>query len=206
MHAAMKKDWNSKLLGIRAIVEPIKGSNGIEVHFKIDVGSYADPMFFTNPAVRKAIESLEIKTPNGQIGQIRYKRLNGAPSRKSVYEENFFPIGSKAAAENAFFLRTGAPINLHRIALRELLRHEGGKDVILAPSANHASNEFLAYLKRIKILSAQHNHPEYRYMAKDAVRKINTGINAWRKKNRVQKPPAQRMTPKFAPKRPKIKR
>jgi hypothetical protein len=173
-----------KLIGIVAKAEPLKKELGLEVNFYIAEGSFADPMFFTSPAIRKAIAEGEILSKTSPIGHIRYKLLEHLPNHNAVYTENFNPTGTKTSYENGVFRKAGAGINLHRIAMRELLKFEGGRETILAPSANHASVELLAYLTKLKIISPAHEGHQYRYSAKDAVRKINTHIKAWRKSNR----------------------
>ncbi len=183
---------SAKLIGIVAKVEPLKREAGLEVNFYVAEGSYANPLFFTSPAVRKAIAQGELLSKSLPIGHIRYKLLERLPNHNAVYSENFNPTGAKYSYENGVFRKAGVGINLHKIAMRELLKLEGGRETLLAPSANHASNEFLAYLKKIKILTANHSGTIYRYSAKEAVKRINTHIKAWRKTNRPKTAVPQR--------------
>jgi hypothetical protein len=122
---AKNKIWGIKIT--RNYDEPIKGSFlFVNYTFEFTHGSYADPMFFTSPALRNAIEKNPHWEKNKKIGSIEF-----LPSGEGIMQQHTYPF-VELKKEDRKLIGLGIGIGLERKVLSDFKKRFG--NIILEPS------------------------------------------------------------------------
>ncbi len=112
-------------------------------------GSLDDKFFYTNPSLIKTLQTLP-SLHNKQIGGIRYYDIHGLDRKippKTTYSPQVFPFEKlEGGTFMKLFQGKGMGLELERICLSELIRHQG--DVIIDARFGISSDMIISHARR----------------------------------------------------------